>query len=68
MGKKAALEKALALASYWALFGDANLINTELQRYLRVTRQDLQRVAQTYFTDDRVVLTYFPARVRSQSD
>ncbi|MDW8225689.1 MAG: insulinase family protein, partial [Bacteroidota bacterium] len=57
-GKKAALEKALVLAAYWATFGDANLINTELERYLRVTRQDLQRVAQTYLTDARVVLTY----------
>ncbi|MCS7169014.1 MAG: insulinase family protein [Candidatus Kapabacteria bacterium] len=57
-GKKAALEKALVLAAYWATFGDANLINTELERYLRVTRQDLQRVAQTYLTDARIVLTY----------
>ncbi len=62
MGKKATLEKALSLAQYWAMFGDANLINTELERYMRVTRADLQRVAQTYFTSDRVVLTYVPAR------
>lgn len=64
MGKKATLEKALSLASYWATFGDANLINTELERYMRVTRQDLQRVAQTYFTDDRVVLIYIPSRAQ----
>ncbi len=62
MNKKGALEKALSLASYWATFGDANLINTELGHYLRLTRQDLQRVAQKYFTEDRVVLTYLPAR------
>ncbi|GBD06556.1 putative zinc protease [bacterium HR21] len=62
MGKKAALEKALSLASYWATFGDANLINTELERYLRITPQDLQRVAQKYFTADRVVLRYLPTR------
>jgi predicted Zn-dependent peptidase len=62
MGKKAALEKALTLASYWATFGDANLINTELERYLRITPQDLQRVAQKYFTADRVVLRYLPTR------
>lgn len=62
MGKKEAREKALSLASYWATFGDANLINTELEHYRRLTREDLQRVAQRYFTEDRVVLTYMPAR------
>ncbi|MCS7176162.1 MAG: insulinase family protein [Candidatus Kapabacteria bacterium] len=64
MGKKEALSKALSLASYWATFGDANLINTELERYLQVTREDIQRVARKYFTSDRVVLTYLPAQTQ----
>ena len=42
-------------------FGDANLINTELDRYMKVTREDIQRVAKKYFnTDNRVVLYYLP--------
>ena len=49
------------LANYKMYFGDANLINTELDRYLKVTREDILRVANKYFTDDnRVVLYYLP--------
>jgi predicted Zn-dependent peptidase len=43
------------------LYGDANLINTELDRYLEVTREDIKRVANTYLNkDNRVVLYYLP--------
>ncbi|MEC7945203.1 MAG: insulinase family protein, partial [Bacteroidota bacterium] len=49
------------LANYEMYFGDANLINTELDRYMKVTREDIQRVAKKYFnTDNRVVLYYLP--------
>ena len=49
------------LAVYEVHFGDANLINTELERYLDVSREDIQRVAKEYFTaDNRVVLYYLP--------
>jgi predicted Zn-dependent peptidase len=49
------------LANYKMYFGDANLINTELERYMKVTRQDIQRVAKQYFTkENRVVLYYLP--------
>ena len=42
-------------------YGDANLINTEINRYLGVTREDIRRVAQKYFSkDNRVVLYYLP--------
>ena len=63
-GKKATLEKALTLARYAAQYGDPNLINTELERYMRVTPQDLQRVTRRYFTNDRVVLVYLPSSSR----
>lgn len=33
------------LANYHVYYKDANLINTELERYMKVTREDLQRVA-----------------------
>ena len=49
------------LANYFVYFGDANLINTELDRYMKVTREDLKRVADKYLNaDNRVVLYYLP--------
>jgi predicted Zn-dependent peptidase len=49
------------LANYEMYFGDANLINTELERYLKVTKEDIKRVANKYFTpSNRVVLYYLP--------
>jgi predicted Zn-dependent peptidase len=53
--------RAEALANYHIYYGDANLINTEIQRYMKVTREDLKRVANKYFTkENRVVLYYLP--------
>lgn len=50
-----------SLANYFVYFGDANLINTELQRYMKVTRDDIKRVANKYLTkENRVVLYYLP--------
>ena len=52
---------AESLANYEVYFGDANLINTELARYQKVTREDLLNVAKKYLTtDNRVVLYYVP--------
>lgn len=49
------------LANYEMYFGDANLINTELDRYMKVTREDIRRVAKQYFSkNNRVVLYYLP--------
>ena len=49
------------LANYEMYYGDANLINTELERYLKVTKEDIQRVAKEYFVpSNRVVLYYLP--------
>ena len=49
------------LANYFIYYGDANLINTEIDRYMKVTREDIQRVAKEYFRkDNRVVLHYLP--------
>lgn len=43
-------ERASTLAHYHAFYGDTSLINTELERYLAVKREDLHRVAQKYLT------------------
>lgn len=52
---------AESLANYYMYFGDANLINTEIERYMNVTRDDIKRVANEYFTkENRVVLYYLP--------
>lgn len=52
---------AESLANYQVYFGDANLINTEIEKYRKVTRQDLMNVAKKYLNkDNRVVLYYVP--------
>ncbi len=52
---------AESLANYFIYFGNANLINTDLQNYLKVTREDIRKVANKYFTkENRVVLYYLP--------
>ena len=52
---------AESLANYHVYFGDANLINNEIDRYRAVTREDIQRVAQKYLDlDKRVKLIYLP--------
>ncbi len=52
---------AQSLANYSVYFGDANLINNELQRYMKVTKEDLRKVANKYLTkENRVVLYYLP--------
>ncbi|MCE9610451.1 MAG: insulinase family protein [Chthoniobacter sp.] len=52
--------RAKNLARYHLFYGDANLINTELDRYLAVKREDLQRVANKYFTTEGVSILRFP--------
>jgi predicted Zn-dependent peptidase len=52
---------AESLANYEVYFGDANLINTELARFQKVTREDIQTVAKKYLNkENRVVLQYVP--------
>jgi len=52
---------AESLANYKVYYGDVNLINTEIDRYMNVSREDIQKVAKKYFRkDNRVVLHYLP--------
>lgn len=58
---------AESLAEAKTFFGDANEINNEMEKYNRVTRKDIQRVAQQYFMKDgRVVLHYLPKSAQEQ--
>ena len=55
---------AESLANYHMYYGNASLINTELDRYLAVTKKDIMAAAQKFFTkDNRVVLYYMPKPV-----
>ncbi len=52
---------AESLANYHVYFGNTNLINTEIEKYREVTREDMQRVAQKYLVpSNRVILYYLP--------
>lgn len=53
-------DRASSLAHYHMFYHDTALINTELQRYLSVTREDLQRVAKQYFTEAGRFTLRFP--------
>lgn len=52
---------AESLANYEMYQGDANLINTEVTKYMAVTREDIRRVAKKYYSkDNRVILYWLP--------
>lgn len=52
---------AESLANYKMYLGDANLINTELNRYLKVSREDIRAAARKYLSkNNRVSLHYLP--------
>ena len=54
---------AESLANYAVYYGDANLINTEIDRYMKVTREDIQNAAKKYFRKgNRVTLHYVPKK------
>lgn len=58
---------AESLATYHVMYGDANLINTELEKYKAVTREDIQRVAKKYLVQSNsVTLYYLPKQEANQ--
>ncbi|MFM7234277.1 MAG: M16 family metallopeptidase, partial [Flavobacteriales bacterium] len=50
---------AESLANYHMYFGDANLINTEIEKYNAITKQDMLNAAKKYYTSDNRVVLYF---------
>ncbi len=50
------------LATYYLLYKDVNLINTEIEIYHSITREDIRDVARKYLnTNQRLLLDYIPA-------
>lgn len=55
------------LSQSYVFYGDTDHINEELEKYQKVSREDLQRVAQRYLTlTGRVVLYYLPKSEQAQ--
>jgi zinc protease len=58
---------ATNLATYYTYMGDANLINTELEKYKGVTKEDIKRVANKYLTkENRLVVFYVPKKEKKE--
>ncbi len=57
-GDAGALNKAMNL-TYYELLGDANLINTEIEKYNSITINDIQLAAQQIFTPENSAVLYY---------
>lgn len=54
---------ASSLATYHLLYGDANLINTQLELYSSITREEIRDVAKKYLSpNQRVEIKYLPKK------
>jgi predicted Zn-dependent peptidase len=54
---------ASSLALYNVLYGNTNLINTEIDIYRSITREDIQAVAKKYLNpNQRLILEYLPEK------
>lgn len=53
--------RAYNMAINYTYFKNTDLVNSEIDKYMAVTKEDIKRVANKYFRDDnRVVLYYLP--------
>lgn len=59
------LNKAMKLA-YATYYGNTNLANTEVDEYLKVTANDIQRVAKTYLKSSNCSVLYYHAKHESK--
>jgi predicted Zn-dependent peptidase len=63
LGRRTVQQKADAIGEAAVYGNDAALVNTELDRYLRVTPEDIQRVARKYFVSaQRTVIVVEPPK------
>ena len=56
------------LASFYLLYGDVNLINTEIEMYRSITKEEIREVAKKYLNpNQRLVLDYVPAKDKAEN-
>jgi zinc protease len=56
------------LATYYLLYNDVNLINTNIETYRSITREDIRTAAKTYLNpNQRLLLDYIPAKDKNQN-
>lgn len=56
------------LATFYLLYGDTNLINTEVDIYRTITREEIRAVAKKYLNpNQRLILDYVPAKDKAQN-
>jgi predicted Zn-dependent peptidase len=56
------------LATYYLLYGDVNLINTEIDMYNSITREEIREVAKKYLNpNQRLLLDYVPAKDKAEN-
>ena len=56
------------LASFYLLYGDVNLINTEIEMYRSITREEIRTVAKKYLNpNQRLLLDYIPTKEKAKN-
>ncbi|HQU81925.1 MAG TPA: pitrilysin family protein [Pyrinomonadaceae bacterium] len=66
-GLQTVLGKADSLNSNATFFGKPDLFQSELDKYRKVTPADVQRVANTYLTNNRLVMSFVPRKEKAAS-
>jgi predicted Zn-dependent peptidase len=55
------------LATYHMLYGDINLINSEIQIYRSITKEEIRDVARKYLNpNQRLILDYIPSKDKAE--
>jgi predicted Zn-dependent peptidase len=58
LGRDSDEDKAVAIENAAVIGKDPNLVNTELDRYLAIKPEDIQRVAKQYFLPQHATVLY----------
>jgi zinc protease len=66
LGRDSDEDKAVAIENAAVIGKDPNLVNTELDRYLAVTPEDIQRVAKEYFVLQHATVLYVTPAAATQ--
>jgi predicted Zn-dependent peptidase len=55
------------LSTYYLFYGNTELVNSEIDRYMTVTKEDIRNAARKYFTKDNRVSLYYMPKAASKS-